>query len=125
MMLAFLAALCSCSTTRYVEVPKVSEVIVYGRDSTSTSDSVFVHDSISVVQRGDTVYKEKFKVVFRDRWRERLRIDSLVRRDSVAVVVPVPYPTAVRGGCWSSVKGLFIAVIAVVLLIYPFWPGRR
>ena len=54
----------ACST-RYVPVESVRVDSV--RVETVRRDSVVLRDSIYVVQRGDTVYKTKYKYVYRDR----------------------------------------------------------
>lgn len=56
------------------------------REYHTTYDSIHVHDSISVVVKGDTVIKDRWHTEWRDRW----RVDTVyaVRTDSV----PKPYP---------------------------------
>lgn len=54
----------ACST-RYVPVESVRVDSV--RVETVRRDSVVLRDSVYVVQRGDTVFKTKYKYVYRDR----------------------------------------------------------
>lgn len=67
--------------------PKVIERVVYQHDTTVVHrrDSVIRRDSVYVKEwlKGDTVFIEKYKdrYVYRDRWRDSIR----VVRDSVAV----------------------------------------
>lgn len=82
----------SCSSTRIVTVPEYHEVVAHQRDTTSARDSVFVHDSVFVALRGDTVVMKEYHVVYKDRWRDRLRVDSFVQRDTVTVVKEVEKP---------------------------------
>lgn len=89
---AVAALLAGCTATRYVEAPTVREVVVHGRDSLATRDSIYVHDSTVVSLRGDTVTVERFNIVYRDRWRDRQRVDSFVQRDTVTVVKEVEKP---------------------------------
>lgn len=42
-------------------------------------DSVFVHDSVRVAQKADTIFFEKVRTVFRD----RCRVDTTVLRDTI------------------------------------------
>ena len=49
-------------------------------------DSVFLHDSVSVKERGDTVFVERWHT----KYRERLRTDTVYR--SRTDTVPKPYP---------------------------------
>ena len=67
--------------------PKIIERVVYQRDTTVVHhrDTTYRRDSIWMKEyvKGDTVYVEKYKdrFVYRDRWRDSVR----VVRDSVAV----------------------------------------
>ena len=90
MLLHFM--LSACTTTRYIEVPQVREVVAHQRDTLATHDSIFVRDSICVMLQGDTVVKEKYSIVFRDRWRDRVRVDSFIQRDTVTVIKEVEKP---------------------------------
>lgn len=68
-----------CKTIEYVPVEKVK--IEY-RDKIE-KDSIYVNDSIYIHEKGDTVYFEKWHT----KYIERLRVDSIVKVDSI----PVPY----------------------------------
>ena len=67
--------------------PKIIERVVYQRDTTVVHhrDTTYRRDSVWMKEyvKGDTVYVEKYKdrFVYRDRWRDSVR----VVRDSVAV----------------------------------------
>lgn len=67
--------------------PRIVERVVYQHDTTAVHhrDSIFFRDSIYVKEwlKGDTVYIEKIKdrYIYKDRWRDSIRIV----RDSVAV----------------------------------------
>lgn len=89
-LLALFAALTICSlvgckaTERIVTVEKVR--IDTLRENHTTYDSIHVHDSISVVVKGDTVIKDRWHTEWRDRWQHDTVYVS--RTDSV----PKPYP---------------------------------
>lgn len=74
-----------CTTTRYVEVVEHRTDTL--RVVQAVRDSVMVHDSVIVMERGDTVFVE--------RWRERVHAskthDTVYRamRDTVVMKVPV------------------------------------
>lgn len=78
-------ALCGCSRVQYVPVETVRI------DSTflhkHTRDSIYVLDSVFVLERGDTIVKEKVKYIYKD----KTRTDTLYieKRDTVRVPVPV------------------------------------
>lgn len=82
----------SCSSTRIVTVPEYHEVVVHQRDTTSVRDSIFVHDSICITTLGDTIVLKEYHVVYKDRWRDRLRVDSFIQRDTLTIVKEVEKP---------------------------------
>lgn len=99
----------SCASTRIVTVPEYHEVVVHQRDTTSLRDSIFVHDSICIVQRGDTVFVERHNTVYRDRWRDRLRVDSFIQRDTIAVVREVEKPPG--GWKWQQLGSTLLCAV--------------
>lgn len=122
-LLALCAALlCACgSCTRTVYTPVESTTV---RTDTLYRavvrvDTVLQRDSVSVMQRGDTVMVTRF----RDRYRVKLHTDT-VREVSVdSVRVAVPYPVEKELTRWQQVKmdfggmalgGLVIALCAAV-----------
>lgn len=80
-------------------MPEYHEVVVHQRDTTSQRDSIFVHDSICIAQRGDTILLKEYHTIYKDRWRDRLRIDSFIQRDTVTLVKEVAPP-----GSWQRTK---------------------
>ena len=103
------------------------ETVALQRDTLTVRDSVFVHDSVMVTLRGDTVMVEKFNIVYRDRWRDRLRTDSFVRRDTVTVVMEVEKPPGSAGGPPALFSTLAAAagilLLARVIIMYRYWRG--
>ena len=105
--------------------PKIIERVVYQRDTTVVHhrDTTFRRDSVYIREwmKGDTVYIEKYKdrFVYRDRWRDSIR----VARDSVAVEtikeVKVEKPLS-----WSqkakigAFPWILLALIGAVLWIF-------
>ena len=105
--------------------PKIIERVVYQRDTTVVHhrDTTFRRDSVYIREwmNGDTVYIEKYKdrFVYRDRWRDSIR----VVRDSVAVEtikeVKVEKPLS-----WSqkakigAFPWILLALIGAVLWIF-------
>ena len=105
--------------------PKIVERVVYQRDTTVVHhrDTTYRRDSIWMKEyvKGDTVYIEKYKdrFVYRDRWRDSIR----VVRDSVAVEtikeVKVEKPLS-----WSqkakigAFPWILLALIGAVLWIF-------
>ena len=75
-VLALAVLLAGCKTREFVEVERILRDTTY--ITKEVRDSVWLHDSVSVKERGDTVFVERWHTKFR----ERLRTDT----------VPVPYP---------------------------------
>ena len=83
-MLGLCAMCSSCTTTQYIPV------IEHHTDTLTVTkyerDSIYVHDSTTVKEKGDTVIIERWHTQYRDRW----------YHDSIYVsktdTVPAPYP---------------------------------
>ncbi len=119
-VLLLLLAGCSPKTV-YVPTETLRTDTVYS--ATVRVDSVIFHDSVSLMQRGDTVYLTKF----RDRTRVRQRVDTVYQSMIDSVKVSVPYPVERKLSAWEQTKqdfggiaigGLIVALIAVVWLVF-------
>lgn len=114
-LLLFITFLPGCS-------PRIIEKVVYQRDTTVVHhrDSIIRRDSVYVKEwmKGDTVYIEKYKdrYIYRDRWRDSVR----VVRDSVAVETvkevkvekPLTWWQKARIGSFWWLLGSVIALLA-------------
>lgn len=81
----FMVSLSGCATqTKVVEVEKVRNDTAY--IVKLQKDSVWLHDSIHVREKGDTLLIEKWHT----QWRERIKTDTLYK--SKVDSIPVPYP---------------------------------
>lgn len=85
-----LASLASCKSVKYVPVTEYRDRYVSKTDSFLKVDSVYLHDSVSVFIRGDTVYTTK------TRYKDRLKYIYNTRTDTVAVHDSIPYPVKVE-----------------------------
>ena len=83
-------------------------------------DSVIFRDSVTLMQRGDTVYLTKY----RDRYRVKERIDTVYRSATDSVKVRVPYPVERELTKWEKTKmgfgGGAIAVLCIAALAGAF-----
>lgn len=85
-MLILFITLSGCKSVEFVEKPIEVKSVEY-RDKLRV-DSIHLHDSIYVQRLNDTVFVERFKTEFR----YKLRVDTLVKIDSI----PVPYAVVER-----------------------------
>jgi hypothetical protein len=83
-ILLLIALLTNCTTTKYVEVEKVRTDTAY--IVKWQKDSVWLHDSIHVKEKGDTLMIEKWHT----QWRDRLRVDTIYQ--ATHDTIPQPYP---------------------------------
>ena len=83
-ILFVLALLASCRQVEYVTVEKVRTDTTY--ITKWQKDSVWLHDSIHIKERGDTVMIERWHT----QWRERLRVDTIYQ--ATHDTIPQPYP---------------------------------
>lgn len=120
LILALCLMLVGCKTT-YVPIEK--EVVKYDSiyiqsikvDSIKEVDSVFVNTYI----KGDTIFQDKYKYVYR--YKDKLRIDTMLveRVDSVYIEKPIMIEKQLSW--WQKIKqdigGIAIGV-AIALLLY-------
>ena len=85
-------ALAGCATKRKTqEVFRVVEVHDTLRQDGFHVDSVFVRDSVRVWLQGDTIHETRWRVEYRDRWRDRVqevirvKTDTLVKENIVTI----------------------------------------
>ena len=119
--LVFVFCISSCKT-KYVSVPEYHTEYITKTDSFTQRDSIFLKDSIYMWMKGDTIYKEKFSVIYKDRWRDRYLCDTVIKTDSVRV----PYPVEKKLSKWQQIKldigewvivALALSLIALVVII--------
>lgn len=104
----------SCTTTEYVSVETTKTDSIY--ISLFERDSIYVHDSVYVRDKGDTVYIEKVKYLYK----EKARTDTIYteRTDSIRI----PYPVERKLGKWEETylavgRITLWAVIIIILIV--------
>lgn len=80
--------LASCKT-KYVSVPEYHNVYVEKHDTLVARDSIYQKDSVYMWMQGDTIWKEKFSILYKDRWRDKIVYRDSIKVDSVRVPFPV------------------------------------
>lgn len=83
LIVIILLLLCSCTTTKYVEVP-VEKTRVEYIDKVKY-DSICTYDSIFIRNKGDTVYLDKYKYLYKYKY---IR-DTLSTVDTLVITKPV------------------------------------
>ena len=112
-----LVLLLSGCATKVVTVPEIHTEYVYRTDSFLQRDSIYVNDSVFVREKGDTVWIERYKTLYRDRWRDVVRVDSVVKVDSIPYKVEVEKPLT----WWERQKiefGELAMFLMAVLLVF-------
>ena len=122
MVALFLAAMLSgCSTIKYVPVETVRTDTLYQK--VVQRDSIHVHDSVTIREKGDTVMIEHW----RTQWRDRLLRDTVYR--SRIDTIQVPYPVERKLTKWQSFcidYGKLTLGASVLLVIFiVIWLVRR
>ena len=118
-----LSMFCRCTTTKYVPVTEYRDRVVVKNDSLLKADSVYVHDSVSVYIRGDTVFTYKYHIQYKDRYIARNKSDTLIVRYSIPYKVEVSKQLSktdryfLKIGKIASVC-IFIGILALLGLIY-------
>lgn len=107
-----LLVIAGCRTQVYVPVPAASHDSSYV--ARAVSDTVFIHDSVAVSEHGDTVVKERMRIVYRTR-----QLNDTVfscRVDTVTVAVPAQEEpdggkAKPRWMMWGCLAGMALAGI--------------
>lgn len=111
MMIMAALLLASCGSTKYVTVTEHHTDTL--RQVTVRYDSVMVHDSIHITEKGDTVKIERWHTKWRDRWHTDTIYQS--RRDSVPYPVEVVKEVPAQLTWWQQTR-LHLANILLWLL---------
>lgn len=110
------AAFSSCTRTMYVPVTSVQHDSIYLH--THSHDSIYVRDSVTIHEKGDTIWLTRWRTEYRD----RIRIDTayIERRDSIAVPYPVERKLSARERLYmvAGKTALPVAAVCVLWLIY-------
>lgn len=111
------SAICSCSRIQYVPVETIR------RDSidriVDRHDSIHVTDSVTVTLRGDTVWRDRWRTIYK----ETARRDTIYKesRDTVAV----PYPVETRPTLAKRIADAVAAALAMAVVAAGIWLAVR
>lgn len=104
----------SCTTTQYVPVPEYHTDTV--RISHNTHDSIYVHDSTYIKEKGDTVRIERWHT----KYIEKQVHDTIYQSRTDSVPKPYPFVKVVERELTTNQKGLMI-LGALALMAFIVW----
>ena len=120
-LVALAAVLCSCTRTVYTPVESVTVRTDTVYSAKVRVDSIVLHDSVAVVQRGDTVLVTRY----RDRYHVREHTDTLYKSIIDSVRVAVPYPVEQTLTRWGQTKqdvgGMALGALVIAVCIAVVW----
>ena len=121
-----MAVVCSCTKTEYITVERVTHDTTYV--AKHQRDSIWLHDSIRVSEKGDTIRIERWHKKFV----ERDVHDTLFQAKSDTI--PQPYPVTEyvekplswwqKWLIWIGIIALMVVIVIVVWKLKRFLPIR-
>nr|UWD59028.1 MAG: hypothetical protein [Bacteriophage sp.] len=123
-----LLAFTGCKTKEHIKVPSVRTEYVCRTDTFAKKDSIYMKDSVYVFQKGDTVFHNK--VVYRDRYHNiyKVKTDTIIKRDSVAVPYPIERQLTKNEQRLMSLGRCYIAflfVLAACAIGFTLWHRNK
>ena len=107
----------SCTTTKYVPLPEYHTDTL--RITKYERDSIYVHDSTLIREKGDTVMIERWHTRWRDRWQHDTIYQS--KTDSIPYPVEVEKEVPAQLTWWQQARmhvgGIVIYGILIILTI--------
>ena len=119
--LLVLWALCSCTKTEYITVEKVRTDTLW--QNHTKHDSIWVHDSIHVTDKGDTVRIEKWHT----KYVETEKHDTVYKARTDSVPVPYPVKEYIEKPRSKFEKGLMgVGILSLMaLVVFIVWKIKR
>jgi hypothetical protein len=114
----------ACHSTKYVTVPEYHTDSVYV--SQIKADTLLEHDSVFVLVKGDTVYKERVKTVYK----AKVVHDSVFLEMVDSVSYPVEVYVEKKLTLWQSVKVKFggyamFFLAAIAAIAFFLWKKKK
>lgn len=123
-----LAMLFTSCSPKVIYVPEYHTEYKTKTDSVYLKDSVFLKDSVIIKQSGDTIFVDRWHNIYKEVFKDKIIVDSIIKTDSIKV----PYPVEKQLSKWQRAKvdwggwAMFIVVIIILILfIYPRWKRGR
>lgn len=111
-LMLLLALMASCTSVKYVPVESVKTDSIY--INKVEKRDVYVHDSIYIKEKGDTIYEYRYKFLFKD----VLKVDTFFveRNDTIYNVVEVEKKLTKWQKAKQELGGFAFGGIAVLLI---------
>ena len=117
-IVVLMVMLCCCTSTRIVEVPVVHTE--YLRHDSIVHDSIHQLDSVYVEKKGDTIYKEKTRYLYR--FLNIYKVDTIQSVDTLTVVKEVEKKLTTRQHALMYLGKIFLIILFIVII---FWLSKR
>ena len=114
-LFVLLLTMAACKSVKYVPVETVKTDSIYL--SKLIRDSIYVHDSIYVKEKNDTVFQYRYKYIYKD---VAVHDTAYIERTDT---ISVPYPIEAQLTKWEKFKMktgtiTIIAVIIIILIVF-------
>ena len=121
-----MAVMCGCTTTKYITVERVTHDTTYV--AKHQRDSIWLHDSIRMSEKGDTIRIERWHTKFVEREVHdtlyQAKIDSIPAPYPVTEYVEKPLGWWPKMLIWIGIIALMVMIVIVVLKLKRFLPLR-
>lgn len=117
-IVVLMVMLCCCTSTRIVEVPVVHTE--YLRHDSIVHDSIHQLDSVYVEKKGDTIYKEKTRYLYR--FLNIYKVDTIKSVDTLTVVKEVEKKLTTRQHALMYLGKIFLIILFIVII---YWLSKR
>lgn len=120
---SFLLLILGCASTKEVtSSERVRTEYIHQRDTLLTHDSIHVHDSVFLTQRGDTFFQYKYRTEYRDRFIYKNHNDTILKTDTVirnvVQVKEVEKKMSFTQKVTSVVGVLALCLLVAILLVF-------
>ena len=119
----FLMTMCTgCTTTKYVSIPEYhTDTLIQTK---VLKDSVWLHDSTYIREKGDTVLIERWHTQYK--WRELHDTTYVSKTDSIPYPVEVTKEVLVKLTWWQQTRLHFANILLMALaLCAVVWIGKN
>lgn len=129
-ILIFLLLLCSCKSTKYIEVPvevekvRIEYVDKFQKDSINTKDSIYVADSVFIYVKGDTITQVQKSYIYKDKiiYKDKLVTDTICKIDSIPYIKTVEKIVEVNViNSWQKSLMWIGGIVCLYILGVLFW----